>query len=235
LFRWKGSVYKAIWFEFIVFSLLYTTISLIYRLALDMNAREKFEHLCLRCDHVCELLPVVFVLGFYVNTIVKRWWEQFCEIPWPDTLTLLINAYAQSTTERARMQRRTFIRYINLSFCLTTRDVSSRARMRFPTLGHLISAGLITPDELRLYEESATDNMPPINFLPLCWAQELVTEMYKEKNIVFDRAVELLTAELGAYRDKLYKLVIYDWINVPLVYTQVTKIYIFIYFKWQAF
>lgn len=65
--------------------------------------------------------------------------------------------------------------------------------------------------------------MGPINFLPLCWAQDLVTEMYKEKNIVFDRAVELLTVEIGAYRDRLYKLVVYDWINVPLVYTQVTK------------
>lgn len=63
--------------------------------------------------------------------------------------------------------------------------------------------------------------MEPINFLPLCWAQELVTEMYQEKNIVFDRAVELLTAEIGAYRDSLYQLCIYDWINVPLVYTQV--------------
>nr|CDS32385.1 UDP glucuronic acid:UDP N acetylgalactosamine [Hymenolepis microstoma] len=176
-----------------------------------------------------------FVLGFYVNTIVKRWWEQFSEIPWPDTLTLLINAYAQSTTERARIQRRTFVRYINLSFCLTTRDVSSRARMRFPTLEHLISAGLITPDELRIYEESATDNMSPINFLPLCWAQELVTEMYKEKNIVFDRAVELLTAELGAYRDKLYKLVIYDWINVPLVYTQVATLIVYAYFAFALF
>lgn len=74
---------------------------------------------------------------------------------------------------------------------------------------------------MRRYRQSASDGMEPINFLPLCWAQELVTEMYQEKNIVFDRAVELLTAEIGAYRDSLYQLCIYDWINVPLVYTQV--------------
>ncbi|VUZ44725.1 unnamed protein product, partial [Hymenolepis diminuta] len=235
LLRWKGSVYKVIWFEFIIFSILYTIISLIYRLALDANAKEKFEHLCLRCEKVSELFPVVFVLGFYVNTIVRRWWEQFCAIPWPDSLTLFINAYALSTTERARMQRRTFVRYVNLSFCLTTRDISSRARMRFPTLEHLISAGLITPEELRRYEESASDNMGPINFLPLCWAQDLVTEMYKEKNIVFDRAVELLTVEIGAYRDRLYKLVVYDWINVPLVYTQVATLIVYAYFAFALF
>lgn len=92
------------------------------------------------------------MLGFYVNTIVRRWWEQFCAIPWPDSLTLFINAYALSTTERARMQRRTFVRYVNLSFCLTTRDISSRARMRFPTLEHLIAAGLFHFLKLNLFE-----------------------------------------------------------------------------------
>ncbi len=59
-----------------------------------------------------------------------------------------------------------------------------------------------------------------MNFLPLCWAQELVTEMYQERNIIFDRAVELLTAEIGLFRESLFKLFVYDWVNVPLVYTQ---------------
>nr|CDS19593.1 bestrophin 3 [Echinococcus granulosus] len=128
------------------------------------------------------------------------------------------------------MQRRTFIRYVNLSFCLTTRNISSRARLRFPTLETLITAGLITPEELRRYRQSASDSMKPMNFLPLCWAQELVAEMYQEKNIVFDRAVELLTAEIGAYRDTLFQLSIYDWINVPLVYTQVATLIVYAYF-----
>jgi bestrophin, other len=32
-----------------------------------------------------------FVLGFYVNLVVKRWWEQFRLLPWPDTLALLVS------------------------------------------------------------------------------------------------------------------------------------------------
>eukprot|EP00108_Taenia_solium_P008582 TsM_000287500 transcript=TsM_000287500 gene=TsM_000287500 len=230
LFRWKGSVYKVIWFEFVTFSILYAIISLTYRFAFDEPTKRAFECFCLHCEKLCEIFPVGFVLGFYVNTIVRRWWEQFCAIPWPDSLVLFINAYAHSTSERARMQRRTFIRYVNLSFCLTTRNISSRARLRFPTLENLITAGLVTPEELRRYRQSASDGMEPINFLPLCWAQELVTEMYQEKNIVFDRAIELLTAEIGAYRDRLYQLCIYDWINVPLVYTQVATLIVYSYF-----
>ncbi|VDD78095.1 unnamed protein product, partial [Mesocestoides corti] len=232
---WKGSVYKAIWFEFVIFSIAYSIISVIYRLLLTDSNKRNFEYFCLRCEKLTVLFPVGFVLGFYVNTIVSRWWDQFCTVPWPDTLTLLINSYAHGTSERAKMQRRTFIRYINLAFCLTTRDISSRARLRFPTMDHLVSAGLITPEELRRYEQSASENTGPMNFLPLCWAQELVTEMYEEKSISFDRAVELLTAEIGLFRDSLFKLCIYDWINVPLVYTQVATIIVYAYFAVAIF
>lgn len=100
-----------------------------------------FEYLCIHCYNLVELIPVGFVLGFYVNTIVKRWWEQFCVIPWPDSLALFISSYAKGTSDRALMQKRTFLRYVNLSFCLITREISSRARLRFPTLDHLVSAG----------------------------------------------------------------------------------------------
>lgn len=33
-----------------------------------------------------------FVLGFYVTLIVKRWWDQYKLLPWPDTLALFISA-----------------------------------------------------------------------------------------------------------------------------------------------
>lgn len=33
-----------------------------------------------------------FVLGFYVSLVVKRWWEQYKLLPWPDTLALFLNA-----------------------------------------------------------------------------------------------------------------------------------------------
>lgn len=39
-----------------------------------------------------ESIPMSFVLGFYVSLIVKRWWEQYKLLPWPDTLALFISA-----------------------------------------------------------------------------------------------------------------------------------------------
>lgn len=33
-----------------------------------------------------------FVLGFYVTLVVRRWWEQYRLLPWPDTLALFVSA-----------------------------------------------------------------------------------------------------------------------------------------------
>jgi len=38
-----------------------------------------------------------FVLGFYVSLVVKRWWEQYRLLPWPDTLALFISAAIPNT------------------------------------------------------------------------------------------------------------------------------------------
>lgn len=48
-----------------------------------------------------ESIPMSFVLGFYVNLVVKRWWEQYRLLPWPDTLALFISAAIPNSTESA--------------------------------------------------------------------------------------------------------------------------------------
>ena len=35
-------------------------------------------------------LPITFLLGFYVSLVVKRWWEQYSKLPWPDTIAIYL-------------------------------------------------------------------------------------------------------------------------------------------------
>ena len=35
-------------------------------------------------------LPLTFLLGFYVSLVVKRWWEQYCFLPWPDSIAFFL-------------------------------------------------------------------------------------------------------------------------------------------------
>ena len=36
-----------------------------------------FEKIAQHCHTYSDLIPLSFVLGFYVNLVVKRWWEMF--------------------------------------------------------------------------------------------------------------------------------------------------------------
>jgi len=51
-----------------------------------------FERIRMYFGQQSETIPMSFVLGFYVSLVVKRWWEQYKLLPWPDTLALFLNA-----------------------------------------------------------------------------------------------------------------------------------------------
>ncbi len=43
-----------------------------------------FEKVVAYFDAFLNLIPLSFVLGFYVSYVATRWWQQFLAIPWPD-------------------------------------------------------------------------------------------------------------------------------------------------------
>jgi len=44
------------------------------------------------CDTYSELIPLSFVLGFYVSIVMTRWWSQYQTIPWPDPIAVFVSA-----------------------------------------------------------------------------------------------------------------------------------------------
>ncbi|KAF7257314.1 hypothetical protein EG68_05328 [Paragonimus skrjabini miyazakii] len=229
LFIWRGSVYRLIWFEFLIFVFLYTLLSIVYRFALYGVIKTYFENACLYCNKYNNIIPVPFVLGFYVALIVDRWWEQFQSLPWPDQIALYLTAFCRGTHETPTRIRRTIMRYVNLSYCIALCCVSSRARSRFPTEDHLISAGLMTTEELETYR-----NIPKIGYTPyyapLLWSVDMIVQARRDGYIKSDRAVEILNNEINTIRGLLGTIFSYDWINPPLVYTQTVTIVVYSYF-----
>ncbi len=96
---------------------------------------------------------MTFGLGFYVSLIVRRWWDQYQLLPWPDSLAIFIVGLLRGRDERARLMRRNVMRYTLLSYVIVLRRISLRVRKRFPTLDHLVDAGLMRPDEHKIMEK----------------------------------------------------------------------------------
>ncbi|XP_078529611.1 bestrophin-4 [Lissotriton helveticus] len=228
LFRWKGSIYKLLYKEFFVFITLYAILSVTYRFLLCEEQKKMFEKVSLYCNRSTDLIPISFVLGFYVTLIVNRWWGQYTNIPLPDQLMCVISSNVHGGDERGRILRRTLIRYANLSSVLILRSVSTRVLKRFPTMDHVVEAGFMTRDELKKFDSLHSDFNK--YWIPCVWFTNLAAQARRDGKVRDDVALRLLIDELNKYRAKCSMLFHYDWISIPLVYTQVVTIAVYSFF-----
>uniref|UniRef100_A0A8C2V1L2 Bestrophin n=1 Tax=Chinchilla lanigera TaxID=34839 RepID=A0A8C2V1L2_CHILA len=228
LLKWRGSIYKLLYREFIVFAVLYTAISLVYRLLLTGAQKRYFEKLSIYCDRYAEQIPVTFVLGFYVTLVVNRWWNQFVNLPWPDRLMFLISSSVHGRDQHGRLLRRTLMRYVNLTSLLIFRSVSTAVYKRFPTMDHVVEAGFMTADERKLFDHHKSPHLK--YWVPFIWFGNLAAKARDEGRIRDSVDLQSLMTEMNRYRSWCSLLFGYDWVGIPLVYTQVVTLAVYTFF-----
>ncbi|XP_014247169.1 uncharacterized protein LOC106665333 isoform X2 [Cimex lectularius] len=230
LFRWKGSIYKLLWPNLTVYIMMYSTLSICYRFLLDEHQKTIFEKLSVHCQTYGDLIPVSFVLGFYISIVVKRWWDQYLSIPWPDPLAVLVSAFVWGQDERSRLMRRTVIRYANLSLVITLRMMCPTVKKRFPTLDHMVEAGFMLPNEKKMFDKLEERTLHPKYWLPLVWSIHILNTARREDRIRDDFGLNTLINGVNTFRAGCGSLLNYDWISIPLVYSQVVTLAVYTYF-----
>ncbi|KAI0240529.1 Bestrophin-2 [Lamellibrachia satsuma] len=228
LLRWRGSLYKLLWREFVIFTMSYFALSFAYRFGMDEKRKRIFELVARYCEAYNNLIPVAFVLGFYVAIVVERWNLQYNNVPWPDRLALFVTASVRGADDRGRLMRRTIMRYVCLSYVITMASISSPVKKRFPSFTHMTEAGFMLVGE----ESILIGIKTPHNkyFIPLVWATSLVARARKEGRIRDDFAVKTIIDEINQYRGMLGNLFNYDSLSIPLVYTQVVTLAVYMFF-----
>ena len=230
---WRGGVFKGIWRDLLIFCFLYGVISVIYRLGLSQDESIKlgFERLCVHFNKYGDYIPLGFILGFYVTQVVNRWWLQFTAIPWLDKLSLNLISYLPGTGKEKKI-RRHVVRLANLSSILALRRISTGVARRFPTYDHFVEAGLMTEREQTKLEKMhlTTENIHQITWYPIQWAQAMLTQVRQEGMIKSDFLFSILQGNLSDIAAKNGNLLMYAWVNIPLVYTQLVTIAVHVYF-----
>ncbi|GBN23320.1 Bestrophin-3 [Araneus ventricosus] len=202
---------------------------MLYRFLLSDYYKRIFERIVSMCSTFMDLIPLSFVLGFYVSFIATRWWNQYVAIPWPDKLMNSISLYFPGTEEIDRVLRRTLMRYLNLSLILVLRSISMAVKRRFPTREHVVEAGFMTKQELEML-----NSVPNTEFntfwIPCTWFINLLREAKQECRITDSNGLKLIMEEFNDFRSKCGLLWSYDWISIPLVYTQVVTLATYAFF-----
>ncbi|XP_063636250.1 uncharacterized protein LOC134806802 isoform X5 [Cydia splendana] len=223
LYRWRGSIYKLVWLDLLCFLLFYYILNLTYRLLLDEHSKRIFEGVVNYCSYHGNVIPLSFVLGFYVTVVMNRWWSQYTSIPWPDSIAVFVSATVHGQDERGRLMRRTIVRYVCLCLTMVLSMISPRVKKRFPTLDNFVEAGLLLDNE-KIIMENLNEKFPKPSkhWMPIVWAASIVTRARKEGRVRDDFAVKTILDELNKFRGQAGLLLSYDTISVPLVYTQVS-------------
>ncbi|CAG0905704.1 unnamed protein product, partial [Cyprideis torosa] len=217
-----------------------------------------FEGLVVFCRGIPSS-PVTFILGFYVNVVYRRWWDQLKSIPWPDTVAIFLNANIRGKVrsanllhnplasfimsyrnaqvkvcspqdDRARMFRRNIIRYVNASYILCLIRICSRVKKRFPTKQHLVDAGVLDMKEMELLEAYEENHPYSSQYFPLIWATDVADMANKEGRLGNNSPHQSIIKAITEFRVGLQILNCYDRFSFPLLYSQVAMIFVYGYF-----
>lgn len=228
LARWKGSIYKLVWPDLVAYLTLYYALNLTYRYHLNPEQKKIFESIVEYCDTYSNLIPLSFVLGFYISIIMTRWWDQYQNIPWPDAMAVYVSSQVHGQDERGRMMRRTIMRYVCVCITMVLANISPRVKKRFPSIDHFVEVGLLLENEKNII--AAINEKfpgPPKHWMPIVWAASIVTRARKEGRVRDDFSVKSIIDELNRIRGQCGKLLGYDTVSVPLVYTQVVTLAVY--------
>ncbi|XP_042896249.1 bestrophin-4-like isoform X2 [Parasteatoda tepidariorum] len=211
------------------FTAAYFTLTMMYRFLFNEWQRGIFEKMVFLCSTFMDLIPLSFVLGFYVSFIATRWWNQYIAIPWPDKLMNSIALYVPGADETSRVLRRTLMRYLNVALILVLRSISMAVKRRFPTRDHLVEAGFLTKLELEMLNSVPSHEFNTF-WIPCTWFINLLRESKQECRITDSNGLKLIMEEFNEFRSKCGLLWSYDWISIPLVYTQVVTLATYAFF-----
>src|SRR4051812_16313308 len=87
--------------------LIYAVLSVLYRFGLNKSNEcvcltfrltiefRSFEKAAVFCDNYSKLIPLQFIVGFYVQFVIGRWWNWYCAIPRPDPVAQHLAVYLE--------------------------------------------------------------------------------------------------------------------------------------------
>ncbi|KAL3993832.1 Bestrophin RFP-TM chloride channel family protein [Acanthocheilonema viteae] len=228
IFRWRGSIWKSIINELVAWMIAYACLSILYNFILAENYKRIFEKICRLFAKYTDVMPLTFMLGFFINVVVNRFWNSLHNIGWIDTSALYICKYVTGNDDHARLLRRNLIRYLLFYQVLIYRDISEVIRRRFPSLETLVTAGYIT--EIELMQFNAIDSKNRKYWVPIQWAMGLAQRARREKRIESPQGLQDIFDKINIFRIQLSQLIINDWVPIPLVYSQVMCLTVRLYF-----
>ena len=179
---------------------------------------------------------VTFMLGFFVNHVVKRWWDQITKVPTIEPVIIgLAGLVWPSKNENGDMKsitffRKTILRYCILSWTMAFRKFSN-LRKKLYSKDDFIEKGLLTPNEFSILSNHGKDELWWCDrwWVPLTWASNMVNKAFNQSQIVPKDHKDLIAVILRYQKD--LEIIIKHADNpTPILYGQAVHVAIWSFF-----
>ncbi|PIC36015.1 hypothetical protein B9Z55_015172 [Caenorhabditis nigoni] len=242
--RWRGSIWKSVLSELIMWITSYISLALFYHLVLFPKRFDE-DNMVVKLfrwfndggtyfgKELHNYIPLTFMLAFFVSIIVARWRHMFANLGFIESIALTINATIVSNAEEAFLIRRNLIRYVCLAQVMVYRDISIRVRRRFPNMDSVKKAGFLFDNEEEML--NAIDLDYNKYWVPINWCVTLLNKANEKGYIISAPALCALHKEIKDFRGSLATLCNYDWCPIPIAYPQVVFFAVRIYFLFCLF
>nr|CAH0103871.1 unnamed protein product [Daphnia galeata] len=143
-------------------------------------------------------------------------------------LMLTIQIYIPGDEEKVQELRNGLVRRALLMLILLLRSISSAVRRRFPTIQALVKEGIMTQKEKQCYESV----FPVVNlfWIPATWFTLALNEAVKDGILTNESGSKLIMEEFLEFRASCGALWSYNWVSIPMIYTQVCTLSTYSYF-----
>uniref|UniRef100_A0A0N5AL26 Bestrophin homolog n=1 Tax=Syphacia muris TaxID=451379 RepID=A0A0N5AL26_9BILA len=223
LFRWKGGLWKSVYLDLIIWCIFYVVFALVYRLALSTSQQKTFEDVAQFLGKYEKYISVVFMLGFFVETVVNRWWAVIENMGITDDMSLTVSCYLDGVDETSVRYKRAIVRYMCLFQALLYRSVSTSVRKKFPNLESFVKEGYLLKGELSKLSEDEI-------WTPIQWSIALATKARSECLIKSDLYLTHIINTCEQLNTTLRIVWVYAWVVLPLAYSQVIFMVVRLYF-----
>ena len=230
LFRWRGSFYKHVTYQVLIFATIYTVVNVLKTFIMTEKQLETYRKLGSSVGALAGYIsaPVTFCLGFFLLQIYKRFWRIFLEIPWVDGVAFLVSSNVLGRDEFGKKLRKTIVRLVCASIVNALLLVSPVMAKRFPNPNALIKPGFITEDEARILQKI---DRRARWMTCLTWSGMLVNRARNRWGRIEDeQAYSQLVDQLDVIRNRCRRQVQIHNRPVPFVYFQTVLLAVYAFF-----
>ena len=176
------------------------------------------------------LSTITFLLGFFVNHIVKRWWEQVSRVPRIESIILGLSGlvwpskHPNGGEQSITLFRKTILRYCLLSWAMAFRKFSN-IRSQLYNENDFIRKGLLTTKEYNALSSNGKEGIWWIDrwCVPLTWAIYLVNNASNKTKIVPKDHKDLISL-MSRYQKDLQTIIEHADNPTPILYRQAVNL-----------